>query len=380
MPKDHAVEALPPETEGFLRERIDLVLERLPDAYRVPPVLHYLQGLDLETIAGQLGIAGVTVAWRLNKGREQARRLGRIEATSDWRHSPRWQERSAWLLPPPLRVSPAAPSQEPRFGRKSALASAAGATALAAGSHAIPLVVGVGVACAVSLVFSLRPPARPQRPTAAGRACPQSSPSPSPQMVMTTPLSPSRHHQRWPRGGMHFGGRPIPIQACGCEREGATRSCHGRSAARVGSARSARACRSADSSRICPVASVRIPRIQRPSIGGMMHATFRDSAAKMRPPPPRSAGDWPAQVRKRFTEIGPRRVGGVDEELGDRARRPRARSRGRASMTPAAERYRLDARGEGRDRLSASASARARHGKLARLHPTFTLHHTSRIS
>src|SRR5262249_39382295 len=49
-------------------------LRRLPDKYRTPLVLCYLEGLSQEDVAGQLGLSKSTLRGRLARGRERLRR------------------------------------------------------------------------------------------------------------------------------------------------------------------------------------------------------------------------------------------------------------------------------------------------------------------
>ncbi len=86
-------------------------------------------------------------------------------------------------------------------------ASAAGAPALAAGSHAIPLVVGVGVACAVSLAgvaaLLLRPHPGPPPPAAAAPSAAATSAvdTNAPALAAGPTLPPSEPHRVFHIGG-----------------------------------------------------------------------------------------------------------------------------------------------------------------------------------
>jgi RNA polymerase sigma factor (sigma-70 family) len=57
-----------------LRPVLDDAVARLPEAYRVPFVLHYLQGATVTEVARQLGCPRGTVAARLARARERLRR------------------------------------------------------------------------------------------------------------------------------------------------------------------------------------------------------------------------------------------------------------------------------------------------------------------
>src|SRR5262245_28927050 len=65
-------------TRADLRTVLDEAISRLPDKYRVPVVLCYLEGMTNEEAAGVLGCPTGTVATRLSRARDRLRaRLGR---------------------------------------------------------------------------------------------------------------------------------------------------------------------------------------------------------------------------------------------------------------------------------------------------------------
>jgi RNA polymerase sigma factor (sigma-70 family) len=69
-----ASEFPPPEVAAEVRPTLDEELSRLPEKYRAPLVLHYLQGLSKEETARQLGCPAGTVSSRLHRGQELLRR------------------------------------------------------------------------------------------------------------------------------------------------------------------------------------------------------------------------------------------------------------------------------------------------------------------
>jgi RNA polymerase sigma factor (sigma-70 family) len=77
----HAVDCANPAEEAAgreLRRMLDYELSRLPDRYRVPVVLHYLEGYTQEEVAQLLGCPRNTIATRLARARERLRgRLAR---------------------------------------------------------------------------------------------------------------------------------------------------------------------------------------------------------------------------------------------------------------------------------------------------------------
>src|SRR5262249_14121261 len=75
MPKTNSLLAM---TLGELREVLCQELERLPEKYRAPLVLCYLEGQTHEQAARQLGWSRGAIRGRLNRGRELLRgRLSR---------------------------------------------------------------------------------------------------------------------------------------------------------------------------------------------------------------------------------------------------------------------------------------------------------------
>jgi RNA polymerase sigma factor (sigma-70 family) len=72
MPKS---DTPPPDTDQReLRQLLDEELSRLPDKYRAPLVLCYLEGKTNEEAAAQLGCPLGSMSWRLNRGRDMLRR------------------------------------------------------------------------------------------------------------------------------------------------------------------------------------------------------------------------------------------------------------------------------------------------------------------
>ncbi len=81
---DSLVESLPAREEpdaalaADLRPVLDDALSRLPEKYRAPLVLHYLQGKTVQQVADEIGCPAGTVSGRLNRARELMRqRLAR---------------------------------------------------------------------------------------------------------------------------------------------------------------------------------------------------------------------------------------------------------------------------------------------------------------
>jgi hypothetical protein len=66
-----------PRSEGrnpAIERELDQALAALPDRYRLPLILHHLQGHTQEDVASSLKVAPGTIAWRLHHGRELLRR------------------------------------------------------------------------------------------------------------------------------------------------------------------------------------------------------------------------------------------------------------------------------------------------------------------
>jgi RNA polymerase sigma factor (sigma-70 family) len=78
--KDPLVESLPapeqpdPFLAADLRATLDDALSRLPEKYRVPLVLHYLEGKTVQQAAEEIGCPPGTVSGRLSRARELVRR------------------------------------------------------------------------------------------------------------------------------------------------------------------------------------------------------------------------------------------------------------------------------------------------------------------
>src|SRR5262249_4674424 len=77
---DALVESLPAREEpdpvlvADRRAALDDALSRLPEKYRVPLVLHYLEGKTVQQTAEEIGCPPGTVSGRLNRARELMRR------------------------------------------------------------------------------------------------------------------------------------------------------------------------------------------------------------------------------------------------------------------------------------------------------------------
>ena len=74
---------LAPEGEeagrGELREKVRSVLQSLPEEYRLPLTLRYLDGADYETITQQLGLTGTTLRGVLHRGLQLLRKAVKQE-------------------------------------------------------------------------------------------------------------------------------------------------------------------------------------------------------------------------------------------------------------------------------------------------------------
>jgi DNA-directed RNA polymerase specialized sigma24 family protein len=68
-----AAESIPPLAWEELRTVLDEELNRLAEKYRVPLVLHYLEGKTVEQVAAELAWPFGTVCARLTRGKEQLR-------------------------------------------------------------------------------------------------------------------------------------------------------------------------------------------------------------------------------------------------------------------------------------------------------------------
>ena len=74
-------EGLPLDVEPAAEDRLcedlhlRLALKRLPEKYRLPLVLHHMEGYPLASIAAMLGIPRGRVASRLHQGRQALRKL-----------------------------------------------------------------------------------------------------------------------------------------------------------------------------------------------------------------------------------------------------------------------------------------------------------------
>jgi len=100
-------DADPEPTWDEVEPLVDEAIEGLPDELRIPVVLHFLEGRTHEAIAGQVGAAKATVAYRIARGIEGIRsflkRRGIAAASAliaGW-----LSERLAEAAPPALVVS-----------------------------------------------------------------------------------------------------------------------------------------------------------------------------------------------------------------------------------------------------------------------------------
>ncbi len=77
---EHA--AAPPEEEPGrqeVRERVRTILQSLPEEYRLPLTLRYIDGADYETITMQLGLSGTTLRGVLYRGMQLLRKAVKQE-------------------------------------------------------------------------------------------------------------------------------------------------------------------------------------------------------------------------------------------------------------------------------------------------------------
>ncbi len=67
----------PAARSGILDDALDVAIGCLPERYRIPVVLHYLEGLSLGEMSRRLGVAEMTLAQQLSRARKRLhRRLG----------------------------------------------------------------------------------------------------------------------------------------------------------------------------------------------------------------------------------------------------------------------------------------------------------------
>jgi RNA polymerase sigma factor (sigma-70 family) len=130
QPADTAAQADGGPEARDLRRLLDEELDRLPDKYRVPLVLCYLEGLTHEEAARQLGWPLGTLKGRLQRGREQLR--GRLARRGLAPCAP------LPAVPPPLLVPPAVVA-----GTLTAALDFAAGSAASASAQAVALTEGV---------------------------------------------------------------------------------------------------------------------------------------------------------------------------------------------------------------------------------------------
>ncbi|HEX7902001.1 MAG TPA: sigma-70 family RNA polymerase sigma factor [Planctomycetota bacterium] len=67
------------------RERARVVLQSLPEEYRLPLTMRYLDGADYETITAQLGMSGTSLRGILHRGLQMLRKAVKLEKTHESR-------------------------------------------------------------------------------------------------------------------------------------------------------------------------------------------------------------------------------------------------------------------------------------------------------
>jgi RNA polymerase sigma factor (sigma-70 family) len=137
---------------GDLRPVLDRELSRLPDKYRVPVVLCYLEGRTLRDVARQLGVPAGTLSGRLTAARELlARRLARSGlALSAGALTAALSEGAASAgIPPPLVALTVEAATAAAAGKLAAGGASARAAALAEGVVRAMFVKKLKVAAAV---------------------------------------------------------------------------------------------------------------------------------------------------------------------------------------------------------------------------------------
>ena len=67
------------------RERARVVLQSLPEEYRLPLTMRYLDGADYETITRQLGMSGTSLRGILHRGLQMLRKAVKLEISHESR-------------------------------------------------------------------------------------------------------------------------------------------------------------------------------------------------------------------------------------------------------------------------------------------------------
>ncbi len=142
-------------------DELDAAISALPERYRVPVVLHYLEGLSLAEMSRRLAISEAALAQQLSRARRKLQRRARPRSRGG-----AGRGHGAGACPAEARARALDLAHHPQ----AAPAHLAHAAGFAAATHALPLALaGIALAMAVAVgaaVLAMRPPPTPAAPVA----------------------------------------------------------------------------------------------------------------------------------------------------------------------------------------------------------------------